>query len=521
MITPPQPASYQLKFKNSWWPGIVLLLLSMIIGLLCYKDYGISWDEPAQRGVGRATYAYVVNGDNFLKTYDDRGLGTGFELPLYFMEKWLHLEDSRDIFLARHLVTHLFFLLGVFCGYLLALRLFKNQFIACLAFLLIAFHPRIYAHSFFNSKDIPFLSAFLITLLLSQVAFEKNRAKWFLFLGIAGGYATSIRAMGIILVPIIGTFLLIDIFRSLAVKEKVIPGIRNALLFIIGFCGMLYISWPILWSNPVFYFTESFHNLANIVWTGTVLFDGKIYKGDQLPWNYMPAWFSITMPELLLVAGIGGITWVVIRFLKRPVKYLTNTPERNYLLYLACFSGPIIAMTIFHGVNIDDWRHIYFIYPSFVMLALFVVNKLLQGRRKIIVQAAYILQLLVTGIFVVKNYPYQQVYFNNFVSHDNEYLRNHYDMDYWGVAYKQGIDYILTHDTSSSIAIYTTYGPVMNNVMLLPAAAKKRIVFAGDNDRPDYFITNFRMHKNDYNYPRILYDIKVLNSTILRIYKLH
>jgi Dolichyl-phosphate-mannose-protein mannosyltransferase len=193
------------KFRQwkSLLPGVVLLVICIFIALSVYKDYGISWDENAQRKIGALTYDYITKGDKTLLTYEMRGLGTGFELPLIYVEKWLGYEDRHDIFPARHLVTHLFFLIGVFCGYILALRLFKNQFLACLTFLMLAFHPRIYAHSFFNTKDIPFLAAVLIALLIAQVAFEKNKALWFLLLGLTCGYATSIRAMGVIFAPII------------------------------------------------------------------------------------------------------------------------------------------------------------------------------------------------------------------------------------------------------------------------------------------------------------------------------
>ncbi len=183
------------------WPGIVLFFASVVVGLSLYQDYGISWDEPIQREIGTLTYNYVSKGDQAFKSSEFRDLGTGFELVLVFIEKKLHIEDSRDIYLARHLATHLLFLLSVFCGYILCLRLFKDQFIACLGFVLLAFMPRIYAHSYFNSKDIPFLCSFIITFMVGQMAFEKNRSGWYLLLGLAAGYATSIRAMGILLVP--------------------------------------------------------------------------------------------------------------------------------------------------------------------------------------------------------------------------------------------------------------------------------------------------------------------------------
>jgi dolichyl-phosphate-mannose-protein mannosyltransferase len=507
--------------STPWWPGLVLFCVSVIIGLLCFKDYGVSWDEPTQRGVGRVTYDYVFKGNPLLKTYEDRDLGTGFELPLVILEKKLHLTDSRNIYLMRHIVTHLFFLCSVFCGYLLALRLFRDQFIACLAFILLAFTPRIYAHSFFNTKDIPFLSVFIIAFLVSQVAFEKNKPAWYLLLGLVCGYATSIRAMGILLFPCIGVFFLFDFVRAIYLKEKVVPVIVNALVFSGAFCGTLYVAWPLLWSAPVHFFTEEFKTMSHIFWEGNVLFRGQNINGRLLPWDYLPVWFGITVPEVWLVAGIAGFIWVIIAFLKNPKQYLLRTPERNFLLYLACFAGPVIAVTVLHSVNYDDWRHLYFIYPSFVMLALFAIHRLAIGRGRVIVLSVSGLQIIAIAFFMVSYHPFQQVYFNNLVAHKKEFLRKNYDLEYWGCSYKNGMEYILAHDTGAQIRIYWGMDPTANALRFLPADERKRVVLVDSTDHPDYFITNFRNHPQEYNYPQIVYNIEVLNSSVLRVYKMH
>ena len=357
-------------------------------------------------------------------------------------------------------------------------------------------------------------------MLISQVAFEKNKPVWYLLLALACGYATSIRAMGILLLPCISLFFLIDIFMNLSSKEKVLPVVRNLLIFILGFCGMLYLSWPVLWSSPFFYFMESFHGLANIAWSGHVLFNGRIYNGNALPWNYMPVWFSITVPELWLLAGLSGFGWVIISFAKKPVKYLINSSDRNYLLYLACFAVPVIAMIALHGVNIDDWRHLYFIYPSFVMLALFALNKLATGRKKLIVLTLCLLQIGADGFFMVSSHPFQQVYFNNFISHDKEYLRKNYDLEYWGCSFKQGLDYLLAAHQAPVIKINCDEKILLdNNILLLPADQRKRIQFT-DMANADYLITNFRAHPYDYPSYDIEYAATVLNSTILSVFRL-
>jgi len=150
---------------------------------------------------------------------------------------------------------------------------------------------------------------------------------------------------------------------------------------------------------------------------------------------------------------------------------------------------------------------------------LFTINKLAVGRKKIIIRSACLIQIVLIAFFMIRNHPFQQVYFNNLVAHKKEYLRKNYDLEYWGCAYKEGMDYILAHDTSSIIRVYNSLDPVANAVRLLPETTKKRILLVGQTEHPDYFITNFRLHPADYDYPDIFYQIKVLNSTILRVYR--
>src|SRR5882757_3909121 len=110
--------------------------------------------------------------------------------------------------------------------------------------------------------------------------------------------------------------------------------------------------------------------------------------------------------------------------------------------YLLCFTGPIAAVLILHSIIYDDWRHLYFVYPSFVMLALYFVNKLYDTKLRMVVLGAFGLQVLLLAFFMIKEHPFQQVYFNEFVSHDKEALRKNYELDYWGSSFKQGLEHL-------------------------------------------------------------------------------
>lgn len=142
---------------HPYFPGVVLFIIAVLVGFIGYHDYGVCWDEPYQRAPAILSYNYIMYGsqDLFIKASDNHG--AGFEIPLVLIEKMMGLKDSRDIYLMRHIVSNIFFLIGVFAAYVLIWKLFRNRFLASLGFFMIGFMPRLYAHSFFNTKDMPFL----------------------------------------------------------------------------------------------------------------------------------------------------------------------------------------------------------------------------------------------------------------------------------------------------------------------------------------------------------------------------
>ncbi len=499
-------------------PGVALFVIAVVITFLTYKDYGISWDEPFQHNTGRITYEYVTNGDQTLFTYMDRNYGTGFELPLMFLEKKMKLTDTRDIYLMRHLCTHLFFLVAALAAYVLIYRLYRKWIIATIGFLMLAFEPRIYAHSFFNTKDIPFLCMFIITLAVCQLAFDRRKTWQFVLLGVVTGYATSIRVMGIMLVAFMLALFFADYLKDRKDKALAKKTLINAGLFFLTFCLGLYAAWPFLWKSPLGNFADSYAQMSHYNWAGNVLIQGKYVPAMELEWTYFPIWFFISNPILWLFAGFAGMIMVVRDFFGKSKTFFQNSLERNAMLHLFCFSIPVLAVIKLHSVIYDDWRHLYFVYPSFVLLAAYCLNKLYESKFKWAIVGACGLQFVLVAWFMVSNHPYQEVYFNEFVSRTDESLRENYELDYWGPCFKQGLEHLLAVDKSSVIKISTNFpDPVKNNILILPPADQKRFEFV-EQPQADYFITNFRGHPDDYPSNNIEYNVKVLNSSILRIY---
>ena len=180
--------------------ALAVCLLFAIAGIAVLDDYGVGWDAPDQRRLAERNAAYITGDRNALPGYHDRFYGIVFEVPLYLVERLLGLKDSRDIYLSRHLITHLFFIVGGFVCGMLAWRMFNNRCLALLAMLLFLLHPRLYAHSFFNSKDIPFAVIFVIALYLMHRAFRRDTAGAFLLLGIVVDLEVNIRPFALLFI---------------------------------------------------------------------------------------------------------------------------------------------------------------------------------------------------------------------------------------------------------------------------------------------------------------------------------
>ena len=102
---------------------MVVLAVFAAVGAAVLDDYGVSLDEPIQRGLAVVAARYVLGdgpliGDgpqtDLFGLYHVRYYGVSFEAPLLLAERLLGLADSRAVHLLRHLLTHLFFLAGGF-----------------------------------------------------------------------------------------------------------------------------------------------------------------------------------------------------------------------------------------------------------------------------------------------------------------------------------------------------------------------------------------------------------------------
>jgi hypothetical protein len=335
-----------------------LFFISLIIlGCLVYKDYGIPWDESIQTQVGALNYRYIFKGDPTLLSFPDRYYGPIFELPLL----WVTARFS----MPRHLVIFLIFVFGLIIFYFLGRRLFHNPWWGLLASGIMAVSPRIFADAFYNSKDIPFLVA-SITAIWTLVLLTDNlnqKHNWRIVGAImvmhAGASAVlmSTRVAGSAIIPLTLFLLLSKMMESPASWKLALTVLFGYLTLSIG---LTILFWPILWQNPWGEFVNAFTKMSRYPFGRTVLYVGKYFPADNLPWHYLPVWIGITTPVIVLTGILPGIIgWIgsilnVVRFKEKSQALKSFGSEIFvWIVVIGWVVIPIAAIYIFHSVLYD------------------------------------------------------------------------------------------------------------------------------------------------------------------------
>jgi hypothetical protein len=397
--------------------------------------------------------------------------------------------------------------------------MYNNRLLSGLAFLFLVLHPVIYAHSFFNSKDVPFLSVMIIGFYWFHRAFEKQNWRSAAVLGAVAGLMISIRLTGLFFMASIILFFLLNVLRAPDKKKVTL----HAGLFLITVMLTLYVTYPLLWKNPVENFKWVFTVMADYPFEGTLLFKGRFITAPQLPWYFIPFWFTVSTPLLFLLAGLAGLIICAVHSVQIFAGQLGGIRFYN-LFFLINFIFPVVAVIVLDSVVYDGWRHMFFIYPAFVLMVVAAFNTLMQKKGQVITAVIVLVVLSPTIFFMIRNHPLQFIHFNLLVDRKTpEHLRSQYELDYWGVAYKQGLEIILRHDTSSRIKISSQNPPCDLNLELLPDKDRKRFIFTVIEDS-DYFLTNYRWHPQDYEERSLSKkewkSVTVQNNAVNMIYKL-
>ena len=498
-----------------WAQAAAVCALFAVAGVAVVDDYGIGLDENAEQRIARTALDYALNysfgaAEELELRYKYPGeqyYGVAFSLPLLLAERALGLKDSRDIYLMRHMLTHLLFIAGGFACGMLAYRMMGSRWLAMLAMLMFLLHPRLYAHSFFNTKDIPFAVMLIIALYLTHRAFRKDTLGAFLLCGICVGLAINLRGFGLMLLPMILAMRGLDLWQASGEERK--RALKTGVALAVAAIATAWIAHPYYWENPL-RFIEGLRVLSQFPAIRENLFMGEIYRSDAVPWNYIPAWFGITAPPLTLALGAIGCAAVCRQAIMRPIAALRDRETRFGVLLLGCVALPVAAFIILQSNIYNGWRHMYFLWGPFCLIAAIGLRAIADsdagqggwniaarlpglvrggGRRhmarRTLAYGAAGVGLATTLTAMAALHPHQQVYFNALADTKTPgALAKRYDMDYWQVSQRQSLEYLLARYPDNARRVW----PRKASELILPQNDRERVTSLDSPYVADFYL---------------------------------
>ncbi len=484
------------------FPALVLAaaLLFAAVGALVLDDYGVMPDELVQRQIAIGFADFIAGDDAAVPpNAADRFYGVAFELPLLLLERALGLQESRTVHLLRHALSHLVFIAGGAVGALLAWRLFGSRWLGLLTMLLFLLHPRIYAHSFFNTKDPSFAAAFMLALYLVHRAFRRGTPGAFALCGLGVGLAINLRVFGLILLPAVLALLALDVWQAADARAR-----RRALFsggaFAAAALLTTYALHPYYWENPL-RMLDMVTTFARHPAILKLRFLGEALWADEVPPHYIPTWFAITAPPVTLLLGVTGAAVIAGRAARRPRAAAANGALRFQLLLLGCVVLPVLVVAAIQAHLYHGWQQMYFLWAPFSLLAaagvqwlagppvsgrvkptsaragarawaVRVRRKLAHARRSAAVGAAG-LGVVSTVSAMAALHPHESIYFSPLVQPSSAVAQN-FSLGMRSAARLQGLEHLLQRYPDDLLFVPGVGG--RGDLPMLPEAQRRRLL---------------------------------------------
>ncbi|MBE5894956.1 MAG: glycosyltransferase family 39 protein [Lachnospiraceae bacterium] len=490
--------------------GMVFLVVLLLMGgFFWVRDYGISFDEGTEFNTMKLTFQYadyviahllgadVVDYSGFTE-YADNIYGVAVRYPLYLLAAKVPMS-VRTFFLVTHYYTYFWFCGAVAALYYLVRRITGKKWLAALGAIMLICSPRIAGEAFYNIKDSMFFSLFLISLAAGYYYIKQRRTSGLALFTFLSALCINTRYIGgIVLLFVALQFALGEIRKGVGIGKGIWGGLKICFL-----CYVFYfLMTPFLWENPLvntWRIIASFSDYGDGIMS--MMYCGKIYFSDNLPWHYLIVWILITTPVMVTVLYLAENAYCIKRMIslrREEIKtFLAN--EDNLFSF---FVGSIVWITIaadiiLQPIKYDGWRHFYFLYGPFLFTAIMGVHHLTEWTKgqaektkcKTVAEnvclGMVILSCVANFFWIVGNQPYEYLYFNPLCRG----METEFERDYWYVSTYDAVEEILRMDDSDEIQIYCVCKTV---TLFLEEVELSRVEFVDDMASADYVILQYR-----------------------------
>jgi len=501
-----------INHKNNKIIVYIVFLVIFLLGMNIYKDYGLSLDDEFYRKNGVANYEYIkflfseLNSSalNSLQSISKRVVGdlslinhpAPFDILLAASANFFNIKKINEIYLLAHFLNFFIFFISLICFYKLISRKLNSYLYGLLSILILFFTPRIFAETFYNSRDIFFLSLFIFNIFAIDNFLQKENFKTAFYLSISSALLIIAKVFGLVS-PIL--FLLLYTINALH-KDKINKRELKFILYIITLTLIfIFILWPFLWNAPIKNLIYAFTSIIDTQNKHVVMnfYLGDFVSSNLTPWHYRIVWYLFTTPVFVLILFTIGFILILLEIANGILKLENNEKDIwknknqmfNFLLFFIFFI--IFFLTIkFNVSKFGGIRHLYFLYPIIIFFSLYSLKKILiNNKLKFIFFFLISFNMIYLFSWNFINHPHQQVFFNILFKN---YAKKNLSLDYWGLSNIHAIKYIVEKNKNKKIKIGTvSFSSLEASTLMLDNKYKKNILLAYELKEADFLIDNY------------------------------
>jgi hypothetical protein len=427
----------------------VLLVAAFVIALT-FTDYGVTWDEDVHNWYGYFALDYYLSlfadqrALNWLNLYN---YGAAFDMVAAALNKFSPL----GVYETRHLLNGLVGLFGLTGCWKLG-RALGGPRAGLIALVLLLLTPNYYGQMFNNPKDIPFAVGgvwaiyYMVRIL---PALPRPPLRLLIKMGLAIGLALGVRVGGLLFLCYLGLLLgLSALWQGMAARSLAVmvaagaTSLWRVLLPVagVGFAVML-VFWPWAQQDPIGHSLRALAFFSHETFPFDTLFDGRFVPAADLPWEYLPTYILLALPELVLVLLVAAAALAMAGLLRSGRGQQRETVLGLFLLGFTIVFPVAYAIAI-KAVLFDGMRHFIFVLPPIAVAAALVADRALTRLAALPYRQPVYGALALYGVAHVATmallHPDQYVYYNAFVGGVDGAQRK-FKLDYWANSYAEAV----------------------------------------------------------------------------------
>ena len=370
---------YFINYKKNYF--YIFIYIYLLIGVYLSLNVGITHDEFHELTgweVNKKIYLNYLFNENYDTKFQGVAMGfygIGFHIistPIeFFLSFLLDIKASEygKILLIKHPTVFIFFVISAIYFRKIIHLITRNKKYSNISTIFYLTYPYLLGHSFFNIKDIPFMSVWLICtfyiikILLFYSYKKKIRNKDFFIISFLTTYLLSIRISGILIFVeyLIFFFVFFQIYK-LNFLNFIKSTYKYLIFFFLILIPLFYLFHPNYWKNPMLVI-ESVNYMRQHIQTVCTITLGKCMKAQNLPSTYIPIWLFFKLPLVILIGLL------IFPFVE---KKLFSTSKNKFItasilltIFIIIFSLIILKVNLY-----DELRQILFLVPLIFLISL-------------------------------------------------------------------------------------------------------------------------------------------------------